>query len=106
MHATLTYRQVLFEYLHYPVSEDPACIEEIAATLIATEPDHFKAHLQSGKLAGPGVLEQLMPHSSLRTLKRNIWARQIEEQHKKAVTSVDPGEPALMRMSRVTMLCQ
>merc|ERR1719375_284441 len=37
MHATLTYRQVLWDYLHYPIVEDQGLICSIAASILCAQ---------------------------------------------------------------------
>jgi len=70
IHATLTYRQALWDYHHYPLPEDCRFMVEIAATLLYLERDHYMDYIKSGKLGEVGVLEQLMPEVILRHQKR------------------------------------
>eukprot|EP00929_Paragymnodinium_shiwhaense_P060081 TRINITY_DN3003_c0_g2_i1.p1 TRINITY_DN3003_c0_g2~~TRINITY_DN3003_c0_g2_i1.p1 ORF type:complete len:1722 (+),score=543.75 TRINITY_DN3003_c0_g2_i1:127-5292(+) len=112
MHATLTYRQVVYDYLHYPISEDADTIAKIAATLVCTD-EHFKPILDSGKLAAaaadqPGTLERLIPQHSLRDKSRSNWAKLIEQKARKEIgpTICEGGETQLHKMSRILSLVQ
>merc|ERR1712113_733854 len=66
VHATLTYRQALWDYLHYPVSEETNHICEIAASILLTDHDHYKTQLDKQDLRDTGILEQLVPETSLK----------------------------------------
>jgi len=106
MHATLSYRQALWDYLHYPISEDTEFLCHIAGTIICVERDHFLTYVKDGKLADPGVLEQVLPESVLPQKKRAKWAAEVTEAFKVQENVLDPYETRLLKMSRVMSLLQ
>lgn len=107
VHATLTYRQAMWDYLHYPVSEEGGHICEIAASILMTEYDHYKDMIESSKLGEPGILEQLIPETSLKhDQKRAKWATQVLASFRALQSMCDPGENRILKMSRVLSLLQ
>lgn len=106
MHATLTYRQALWDYLHSPISEAPTFVVEVASTLVCAERDSWDVILQNGKLADAGILEQLVSAQSLRELPRSAWPSKIEEAAKRIREEAPTDETALLRMSRVLTILQ
>jgi len=106
VHATLTYRQVIWDYLHYPVSEDLGIVNNIAGTIVCSEMDHFKPYIQQGKLHEQGILEQVLPDHSLRDQPRTKWAKQIQEVVTRVEATIDPMETRILKMSRVMSLIQ
>jgi len=106
IHATLTYRQALWDYLHYPVAEDPTYICEIAGTILCIEADHYAEHIQQGRLHEEGILEHLLPEYNLRYQKRQVWARQVTDAFHRLQKSWDPEESRLQKMSRLMSLMQ
>ena len=106
MHASLTYRQALWDYLRYPVSEDTSFISEIAATILYTEYDHYEVYLKSNRLGDPLILEQLIPEISLRDQKRSRWAAQVLGTFKQLSSTLDHKEARLSKISRVVSLMQ
>jgi len=106
MHATLTYRQALWDYLHYPLTEESDYICEVAANITLTDHDHFAHYIQSGRLHEPGVLEQLLPTVSLNDQKRHRWSTQVLSRLKALQNRIESDETRLMKMSRVLSLLQ
>uniref|UniRef100_A0A7S2NT35 Myosin motor domain-containing protein n=1 Tax=Zooxanthella nutricula TaxID=1333877 RepID=A0A7S2NT35_9DINO len=105
-HATLTYKQALWDYLHYPIQEDMRAIQEIAVRIAYVERDHFKQYIEHNKLGQKGVLEQLIPEVVLKDKHRSSVARTITEQYYKLKENLDPNEHRLVTMSRVFSLMQ
>jgi hypothetical protein len=101
VHATLSYRQMIWEYLNYPICEDMKLIAEIAATLVCTELDYFWPLVQEGRLGEPGQLEQVLPHMSLKNQTRQQWAQQISDTCIKMEEALDKQETKYAKMSRV-----
>merc|ERR1719183_3107913 len=66
MHARLTYQQALWDYLHYPISEDLAYICNIAAMVLLIDRDHYAKYINEKRLHEPGVLELLLPDYVIR----------------------------------------
>jgi len=106
MHATLTYRQALWDYLHYPLTEECDYICEVAANITLTDRDHFVHYIQSGRLHEPGVLEQLLPAVSLNDQKRHRWSTQVLSRLKALQSRTESDDTKLMKMSRVLSLLQ
>ncbi|OLP90907.1 putative E3 ubiquitin-protein ligase HERC2 [Symbiodinium microadriaticum] len=77
IHATLTYRQVLWDFLHYPVQEDETFISSIAASIVNLEYDHYKPYVEAGRLDDPAILHQLVPQVSLRDRQFRNWSTKI-----------------------------
>merc|ERR1712232_342071 len=90
VHATLTYRQALWDYLHYPVQEEANHICEIAASILMTEYDHYKVQITGGTLSSPGILEQLIPDVSLKQdNNRKKWAQMLSASFKNLESHCD-----------------
>jgi len=106
MHATLTFQQAVWDYLRYPLPEDPEAIAKIAASIIMAEGDRFIPIVQAGRLYDPGVLEQLVPATSLGLQNRGKWGAQLARHHTVLRRRTDNGEPRLAKMSRVLSLLQ
>merc|ERR1712137_475173 len=107
VHATLTYRQALWDYLHYPVSEETNHICEIAASILLTDHDHYKDQLNKQDLRDTGILEQLVPETSLKhEPNRKKWSQDILRHHKTLQGTAAPEENRLVKMSRVMSLLQ
>lgn len=106
IHATLTYRQAVWDYLHYPIAEDQKFLCDTAAALIWIEQDHYMEYIKGSKLGDVGILEQLLPAHSLTLQKRNKWASQIADAFQKMVVPLDPRETRLQKMSRIIVLLQ
>eukprot|EP00931_Biecheleriopsis_adriatica_P077621 TRINITY_DN51141_c0_g1_i1.p1 TRINITY_DN51141_c0_g1~~TRINITY_DN51141_c0_g1_i1.p1 ORF type:complete len:412 (-),score=49.79 TRINITY_DN51141_c0_g1_i1:367-1602(-) len=104
IHATLTYRQVLWDFLHYPVPEEEKSVCAVAAAILNVEWDHYKGYIEQGRLDDPGVLEQLVPEVSLRDRKLRRWSSKILLASQNI--GKDPGEPRLLGMSRVLEFAQ
>ncbi|CAE7733806.1 myoI, partial [Symbiodinium sp. CCMP2456] len=100
IHATLTYRQVLWDFLHYPVQEDETFISSIAASIVNLEYDHYKPYVEAGRLDDPAILHQLVPQVSLRDRQFRNWSTKILQLLKSLREGIDPEEPRLMGMSR------
>lgn len=125
-HATLTYRQALFEYLHYPVCENPAFVCQIAATIIYLESDHYSSYIAGDKLKKHDLLEQIMPKcmvpeshrgkkekilswvglGSSENKQRAKYAQQLSNEYVKLKIVLDKNEPRLLQMSRVMSMMQ
>lgn len=107
-HATLTYRQVLFDFLHYPIWEDKALVVATAASMLLAERDSMcQAALGRKDLSGTGELEQAIPEHVLRFDKnRKKWSQAIIAKFDALEQTTDPGEPRLQKMSRVLVNCQ
>eukprot|EP00929_Paragymnodinium_shiwhaense_P007738 TRINITY_DN111650_c0_g1_i1.p1 TRINITY_DN111650_c0_g1~~TRINITY_DN111650_c0_g1_i1.p1 ORF type:complete len:1685 (+),score=409.16 TRINITY_DN111650_c0_g1_i1:39-5057(+) len=106
VHANLTYRQVLWDYQKYPVSEDHGYLCRVAATIVLSDPD-LLAFMNGSRLAEQGVLEMILPEIALREQQsRSQWARQITDVCKRIEREIDPAESGLLRMSRVMALIQ
>merc|ERR1711972_1114948 len=107
VHATLTYRQALWDYLHYPVQEEAQHICEIAASILMTEYDHYKEQIVNGRLSDPGILEQLIPDVSLKQdTNREKWGKMLEASFKNLESHCDLRENRILKMSRVMSLLQ
>lgn len=105
-HAMLTFRQAMWDYLHYPIREGVDFLSQVAAMLIALDRDHFDPYVEGNKLSGAGVLEELLPEVVLRDLKRSQWAKQILDQYRRIQANLDDGEPRLVKMGRIFSMFQ
>jgi len=105
-HATLTYRQALWDYLHYPVAEDVTLVSAVAASILLVEYDHYKTYVESGRIEDPAILQEMVPEVSLRDRNFKRWSVQILSLLQQLQASVDPSESRLLGMSRVLSLCQ
>eukprot|EP00437_Effrenium_voratum_P048200 CAMPEP_0181535406 /NCGR_PEP_ID=MMETSP1110-20121109/74238_1 /TAXON_ID=174948 /ORGANISM="Symbiodinium sp., Strain CCMP421" /LENGTH=1595 /DNA_ID=CAMNT_0023666783 /DNA_START=55 /DNA_END=4840 /DNA_ORIENTATION=+ len=106
-HATLTYRQVVWDYLHYPVPEAEDTIKHIAAAILHLEFEHYKQYIASRRLDDPTILQQLVPQVSLRNRQFRMWSNKILEAFDKLqLEGGSREEPRLMRMSRVLDKCK
>jgi len=114
MHAKLTYQQALWDYLHYPISEDLGFIYKVAAMVLFIDRDHFRKYIAEKNLHEPGVLELLLPEYVLRFEKREklgasvLKAFQILQGAACNPDSQGSGLPAsrLVRMSQAFQLFQ
>jgi len=107
VHATLTFRQALWDYLHYPIAEDMEFVVEIAANLLDLEYSHFKQNVENGKLYSDGILEQLVPEMCLKHKpNRNQWSTQILQCLKTVQNENEKDETRLTKMSRTLVLLQ
>jgi len=106
MHASLTYRQALWDYHRYPVSEETLAIAQVAATIVFAEFAHYESFLKMKRLADPGVLEHLIPTVSLRDQSRQQWASTITTAYTHLESVLDHDEPRLQKMARVVALLQ
>mmetsp|Transcript_81463 Transcript_81463/g.197413 ORF Transcript_81463/g.197413 Transcript_81463/m.197413 type:complete len:1062 (+) Transcript_81463:127-3312(+) len=104
MHATLTFRQAVWDYLHYPIPEDPSFVVDIAANLLQFEYDYFEKYVDDNKIHADGVLSKLVPEVSLRhEQNRNKWAQEIIAKFH----FMDwQDETRLMQMSRIFTMLQ
>lgn len=101
MHATLTFRQAVWDYLHYPIPEDPAFIVDIAAHIMEFEHDFFKPYIDSSQLHNEGVLSKLVPAVSLQNERRaSKWAQQIFKRFS-CMDSANKDDTKLQKMSRI-----
>eukprot|EP00435_Cladocopium_sp_Y103_P015618 s2479_g3.t2 len=89
-HATLTYRQVVWDYLNYPVAEAAEdTVKHIAAAILHLElgtycldPSISKGHvarryIEARRLDDPAILQQLVPQVSLRNRQYRMWSSKI-----------------------------
>jgi len=106
VHANLTYKQVMWDYLRYPTWEEPRLFCEIAATIICSEPDHFNKYLQNNRLHEAGVLEQVLPEKAVLDQPRLKWAKRLAEACQAIRPMINPGEPPLMKNNRIMKLIQ
>jgi hypothetical protein len=106
MHAKLTYQQALWDYLHYPISEDLAYVCNIAGMVLLSDKDHFARYIEEKTLHQPGVLELLLPDYTLRFEQRQILANSVLKAYQKLQGTCDPGEARLQRTSQVMSLMQ
>jgi hypothetical protein len=106
MHASLSYRQALWDYHRYPISEETLAIAQVAATIVFAEYAHYETFLKMNRLADPGVLEHLIPTVSLRDMSRPNWASTITTAYKHLESVLDHDEPRLQKMARVLALLQ
>jgi len=103
-HANLTYRQAVWDFLHYPISEDYRFICEISASIISVEISHYREKLN--KLADEGVLENLLPAHILANKSRGEWASMVATEYKNLEQSDDACGRKLQRMGRALSLMQ
>eukprot|EP00397_Hematodinium_sp_SG-2012_P000534 GEMP01000535.1.p1 GENE.GEMP01000535.1~~GEMP01000535.1.p1 ORF type:complete len:1693 (+),score=408.54 GEMP01000535.1:315-5393(+) len=76
-HATLTYHQSVWEYLHYPIQEDPMIIAQVAAAIVSLKRSQYGTDITQAKLQAPGALESLVPEQMLQYQPRKQWAKTI-----------------------------
>lgn len=76
-HATLTYRQVVWDYLNYPVAEAEDTVKHIAAAILHLEYEHFRLYIEARRLEDPAILQQLVPQVSLRNRQYRMWSSKI-----------------------------
>lgn len=106
MHATLTYRQAVWDFLHYPISEDLAYICGIASMFLYMDRDHFKRFIDEKRLDEPGLLEQLLPDYTLRYESRKQLAAQVLKSYQELEKSSNLGGSRLQMMSSIMALMQ
>jgi len=106
IHATLTYRQALWDFLHYPISEDFQLICEIAASILYVDHDHYKDRFH--QLPDEGILEQLIPAHLLGYNQRAQWASLVMVEYRNLENAVgeDAHETRLQAMGRSLSLMQ
>jgi len=106
-HADLTYRQALYDFLHYPVWEEKELVMEISAAMLFAEPDLLKEAVQKKDLSKKDELEKAMPEQMLKFEKdRKVWSSRIMEKLQELEADRDPGEMRVQSMSRVLAKCQ
>jgi len=105
-HAGLTYRQAVYDFLHYPIHEDLRAMLEISARIVFVERAYFKPYLDRNALGDAGVVEQIVPEIVLKNHNRKKVAQQITDMYARIASSLDPGEHRLVTMSRVLSLMQ
>jgi len=103
-HATLTYKQALWDYLHCPVAEDLRTILEIAVRVLHAERDHYGKDAEKNKF--DSIIDQLVPEVVLRTHDRKRVAQLLGNLHAKAKAGLDPHESKLVTMSRIFSMMQ
>lgn len=106
MHAKLTYQQAVWDYIHYPISEDLPYICSIAAMLLLSDKDHYAKNIAEKKLHEPGVLEHLLPDYTLRYEQRQNLANQVLRHYQKLAATDSQKDNRLQRMSQVLTLMQ
>jgi len=105
-HATLTYRQALWDYFRYPIHEDYGFLCKIAGTILCIERDHYADVIKNNKLGDANVLEHLLPEYILKQRKRSQWAEDVMKKYQQLESRLDPNESRLQKMSRIVSLCQ
>jgi len=101
-HATLTYRQVVWDYLNYPVAEAEDTVKQIAAAILHLEYEHFRLYVESRRLDDPAILQQLIPQVSLRNRQYRMWSSKILEALDAIRSNSEAMEASrLMKMSAV-----
>lgn len=106
-HATLTYRQVMWDYLHYPVCESRELMVQTAAALLFAERDGFRQVLKDGDISGKGHLEQAIPEHLLKYDKdRKKWSKSIFQKLADLDAEFEKTEPRVQKMCRFVGLCQ
>merc|ERR1711865_924054 len=93
MHATLTYRQVLWDYHRYPIAEDSEFLCKIGATLLCIDRDHYAQYIQENTL--DKVLEQVLPEVVVKQRKRADWSKDLLAKHAQLEQRLDPQESRL-----------
>jgi len=106
VHATLTFHQAMWDYLHYPIAEDVEVMSKIASTIICTQSEFYEQFIEQGKLGDTGMLEQVLPESALKAQRRSRWVEAITEVSQKLRQVLDPDERKLTKMSRCVTLMQ
>jgi myosin heavy subunit len=107
MHATLTYRQALWDFYRYPIAEDYEFLCKIAGTILCVERDHYASYIRDKKLGDVGILEQLLPDYTLKQgVKRTKWATDVLTKYHALEGRLDPQETRLQKMSRIVSLVQ
>lgn len=108
VHANLTYKQAIRDFLHYPIYEDRKLVLEIAAAVLVNEHDSvLEKTLKTRDLSGAGVLEKAMPAALLEFEKdRKMWSTRIIKQLEGLQSDRDPQEARLQAMTRVFRKCQ
>jgi hypothetical protein len=107
-HATLTYREVLRDFLTYPVWEDKALVVSAAAAMLHAESDGVTEQARhKHDLTGEHILEKAMPAHLLRFEgDRKKWSQAITDKLTELEKETDPQEPRLQSMTRVLLVCQ
>lgn len=101
-HATLTYRQVVWDYLNYPVPEAEDTVKHIAAAILHLEYDHFRLYIEARRLDDPSILQQLVPQVSLRNRQYRMWSTKILEAFDEICSKREALEASrLLKMSAV-----
>jgi len=103
-HATLTYKQALWDYLHYPIQEDLRSILEIAVRILYVEREHFGEIAERYKL--DSILDQVVPEVMFKLHDRRRIAQLISDSYVRIKKNLDPQEHRLVTMSRVLSLMQ
>lgn len=99
-HAELTYKQALYDYLHYPVPEDPGVMTRVGAAVLWCERDGLKEIINKERLFDEGILEQLLPMSYLRDKNRKQVAKQVMEHFSTLRCTLDARDNPIWSMGR------
>jgi len=105
-HASLSYRQAAWEYLRYPIWEDPQTIANVAATIISLEKNHYQKEIKEGRLHDNGALDQLVPEvcgNHPNGMSKKKWSALILDTYKKHF-QVFENESQIQKMHR-SFLC-
>jgi len=105
-HAILTYRQALWDYIHYPISEEIERICNLAGLVLCIERSHYEKHVRDGTLTEAGVLEMLLPKHLLHFKKRHVWARMVTDSYNELTEQLVHKEAKIQQMGRFLAECQ
>merc|ERR1719330_907586 len=80
VHASLTYKQAVHDFLKYPVAEERGVVVRIAANVLWDARSSFTEAIAEAKLGDEGVLEQILPWDTLKeTEKRATVVKETEK---------------------------
>lgn len=101
VHAQLTYRQAVHDFLIYPLAEERPLLVRIAASVLWEMRSSFKQAIEEeGKLEEEGILEQCLPWQHLRDHGRSAIAKDVLEAYKGLEETLDPKEIDMHSMGR------
>jgi len=106
MHAQLTYKQALYDFLHYPFCENLPFLYEIAVRILWMERHHFREEIDGKKLDNPGVLEVLLPEPAIKSYPRRKLATELQQLYLRVQKHMDESEARLVTQQRILKLMQ
>jgi len=108
MHATLSYRQAMYDYHRYPIAEDQEFLCKIGATILCIERDSYKEFIKAKNLTEQGVLEHLLPDYVLKQKAptRAQWSTALMNKFNQLEFKIDAEATRLQKMSFVMSLTQ